>query len=84
MEANCKSLPTEKMKKKRNIVIVDYQHKGFPAGKDVFYLCLNCRSIIQSVPDTYSTCKCGNVFVDVDSGRGGANDVSNLLILKIE
>lgn len=39
---------------------------------------------MQSYPETYSTCKCGNVFVDVDAGRGGANDISNLLILKIE
>ena len=74
-----------KMKKKKNIVIVNFdQHDGIPAGNDIFYLCLNCRSIIQSYPETYSTCKCGNVFVDVGAGRGGANDISNLLILKIE
>ena len=74
-----------KMKKKRNIVIVNLdQHDNLPAGNDIFYLYLNCRSIIQSYPETYSTCKCGNVFVDVDAGRGGTNDISNLLILKIE
>ena len=74
-----------KMKKKKNIVIVNLdQYDGIPAGNDIFYLCLNCRSIMQSYPETYSTCKCGNVFVDVDAGRGGANDISNLLILKIE
>ena len=37
-----------------------------------------------SLDSSDSTCKCGNVFVDVDAGRGGANDISNLLILKIE
>lgn len=73
------------MKKKKNIVIVNLdQHDGIAAGNDIFYLCLNCRSIIQSYPETYSTCQCGNVFVDADAGRGGANDISNLLILKIE
>lgn len=73
------------MKKRKNIVVLDYNHQeGIPTGKDVFYLCLNCSSIIQSYPDTYTTCKCRNVFVDVDESRGGANDISKLLILKIE
>ena len=73
------------MNKRKNIVVLDYNHpQGIPTGKDVFYLCLNCKSIIQSYPDTYATCKCGNVVVDVDASRGGANDISKLLILKIE
>lgn len=73
------------MNKEKNIVVVDFDHqKGIPCGKDMFYLCLNCRYVIQSHPETYSTCKCGNVFVDVDSSRGGANDISKLLILRIE
>lgn len=73
------------MNKRKNIVVIDYDHReGIPTGEEVFYLCLNCRSVIQSYPNEYVTCKCGNVFVDIDAGRGGAKDPSQLLILKLE
>lgn len=74
-----------KINKRKNIVIIDNDHiEGIPTGKDVFYLCLNCRSVIQSYPNEYATCKCGNVSVDIDGGRGGAKVLSQLLILKLE
>lgn len=70
---------------RRNIVTVDFNDQtGTPAGKDIFYLCLECKSIVESYPAEYTTCKCGNVFIDVDAGRGGANDNSKLIILKLE
>lgn len=87
MQLLVKPLPINeiKMNKRKNIVVLDYNHReGIPVGRDVFYLCLNCKSIIQSYPDTNATCKCGNVVVDIDASRGGANDISKLLILKIE
>lgn len=73
------------MREHRDIVVVNYeQGEGIPCGKDMFYLCLECKTVIHSVPESYQECKCGNVFVDADAGRGGAHTPDKLLILKIE
>ena len=46
------------------------------------YLCLNCRKIVASMQS--GKCLCGNILIDADGGRGGFNDASQALILKIE
>lgn len=51
------------MRKHRDIVVVYDQSEGIPCGKDMFYLCLECKTVIHSVPKSYKECKCGNVFV---------------------
>lgn len=56
-------------------------HGEIPAGKNIFYLCLICKSVIPSFPDEYTECKCGNVSVDIESARGDAKDISQLVIL---
>lgn len=39
---------------KKCIVVIDYfSQDRVPTGKDIFYLCLNCRSIIQSLKTLY-------------------------------
>lgn len=54
-----------------------------PVGDDTFYLCLICKTIVRSLPAASRTCSCGNVSIDVDSGRGGAKVPDQLLVLKI-
>ncbi|WP_315318283.1 hypothetical protein [Prevotella aurantiaca] len=69
--------------KERSIKILEYQGEdGLPKAKDVFYLCLNCRKIVASMQS--GKCLCGNILIDTDGGRGGFNDASQALILKIE
>ena len=73
-----------KMKGRRVDVIEYNRHGGIPVGKNIFYLCSICNSVIPSCPDKYTECKCGNVSVDIESARGGAKDISQLVILQIE
>lgn len=43
--------------------------QGYPAGDALFYECLNCGTIIPSRPTDSTTCRCGNISLDVDYGR---------------
>jgi len=43
--------------------------QGYPAGDALFYECLNCGTIIPSLPPDSTACRCGNVSLDVDYGR---------------
>ena len=73
--------------KNRNITVVPYDEdkdKGVPGGKNIFYLCLKCRGIIPSYPEDSMSCTCGNVYVDIGGARGGADDTSQFMILKID
>lgn len=71
--------------KGRKVDVIEYnRHGGIPVGKNIFYLCSICNSVIPSCPDEYTECKCGNVSVDIESARGGAKDISQLVILQIE
>ncbi len=71
------------MKEKEIEVIQHGENSGIPAGRDIFYLCLICKTTVASYPKEFTSCNCGNVIVDVDAGRGGANDLSKLIVLKI-
>jgi hypothetical protein len=41
--------------------------KGYLAGKKICYECLLCGEYVDSLPEHYSSCQCGNIAVDADS-----------------
>lgn len=41
----------------------------YPVAKNVFYECMTCGNAIQSKPKKNVSCKCGNIGIDVGSGR---------------
>lgn len=40
-----------------------------PKGKNIYYLCTRCDSVIPSQPKDNVGCACGNVFIDIDYFR---------------
>ena len=38
-------------------------------GKDIYYKCMKCNELIPSQPNDNVGCKCGNIFIDVDTFR---------------
>jgi hypothetical protein len=53
-------------------------------GKNVFYKCMLCKTIIPSLPDDNIGCDCGNVFIDIDYFRLAVKDYSKIQILRKE
>ncbi len=51
-------------------------------GKDIFYKCAICQSIIPSTPKDSVNCSCNNINIDKDLIRLFVGDFSNFLILK--
>jgi hypothetical protein len=51
-------------------------------GKDIFYECSICHSIIPSVPKDNINCSCGNIGIDKDMNRLFVEDYSNFIVLK--
>ncbi len=47
---------------------------GYPAAADLYYECTLCASRDCSVPGDSAACGCGNVRIDVDSGRISVKD----------
>jgi hypothetical protein len=47
-----------------------------PKGRDVYYRCTRCTDVVASQPRDNIGCRCGNVFVDVDSFRLAVRDLS--------
>jgi hypothetical protein len=45
---------------------------SLPTGGDVYYECLDCTKVVNSVPFIKSACTCGNL-----SGGAGKLDVKN-------
>ena len=61
--------------------------KGWPAGSKLYYKCTKCGSLVPSLPsqaelDLEWECSCGNLYVDEDAGRMGADDPSCVKLLK--
>lgn len=52
--------------------------RGYPKGKNIYYECVTCGAVIPSVPPDNVGCRCGNIFVDVDSGRVAVTDVEKM------
>lgn len=49
-----------------------------PTGAMYYYECMECQSVVSSVPHTPSKCACGNL-----SGTGGKLDVKDASRLKV-
>ena len=43
--------------------------KGYPFGKNLFYECMACADTLPSRAEKSIGCKCGNILIDVESGR---------------
>ena len=53
-----------------------------PKNHDLFYRCMNCGSVVPSVPDDNMGCDCGNVFIDKDYWRLIVVELSKLEVVK--
>ena len=51
-------------------------------GKDFFYKCNICQSIIPSMPRDSIGCSCYNINIDKDMHRLFIKDYSNFILLK--
>ena len=54
-----------------------------PRGKDIYYKCNICKSIISSVPQDNVCCSCLNINIDRDMNRMFVEDLSNFIVLKV-
>jgi hypothetical protein len=66
---------------KRKYFEIDVK-EGYPFGKDVFYECKICDSIINSSPENLAKCKCQNIRIDMGIGRIIVRDNSKIKIFK--
>lgn len=51
-------------------------------GKDIYYKCNLCQTIIPSTPKDDAGCSCGNIGIDRDLIRLFVKDYSNFIILR--
>ena len=58
------------------------QSKGYPSGKKIFYECLICGEVIESMPAHFAECKCQNITVDASGGRLSITDHNKFKIFK--
>jgi hypothetical protein len=54
---------------KKKYIKGDFTKKGYPFGKNIFYECEVCGSIVKSAPENLDECKCKNIIVDMGAGR---------------
>ncbi len=68
---------------KNNFEIIAFDWtRGYPSSKNLFYECTNCQTIVPSLPNDSTTCKCSNVSIDVDYGRVAIRDHNKIHLLK--
>lgn len=68
-----------------NIVGDSYKSTAdVPKDYDLFYKCLDCDTIIPSVPDDNIGCECGNVYIDRDYWRLVVVNFKKFVVLKKE
>lgn len=51
---------------------------NLPTGGDIYYECLDCTTIVNSVPHIKVTCTCGNL-----TGSGGQLTIKDATRLKV-
>jgi hypothetical protein len=51
-------------------------------GKEIYYKCNKCQSIVPSIPKTNTHCSCNNINIDKDLNRMFVVDIANFVILK--
>ena len=69
------------------LAIVDLNHvvgAALPVFDRTFYQCVNRWTILRSNPSDNEYRVCGNVSIDVNSGRAGARDEQLLRVLQID
>lgn len=65
--------------KNRNVLNFEPSN-GYPAGKNIYYECLRCGSVLPSQPEDNQACSCCNVVIDVDAGRVSIRDHSQFRV----
>ena len=64
--------------------IINYDYKkGYPAGNDLFYECLECHQRLPSMPVDNIGCSCGNIFIDMEAGRFIAINDEHVRLVRI-
>lgn len=62
---------------------ITYQKEnGYPTGKNIYYECTLCNTNVNSLPETFSECRCGNIMIDVPMARLMINDKEHFKIFK--
>ena len=51
-------------------------------GKDIYYKCDKCQSIIPSLPKDNENCSCGNIGIDKDLDRLFVEEHSSFIVLR--
>jgi hypothetical protein len=51
-------------------------------GKDIYYKCTLCGSILPSMPKDNVGCKCGNIFIDIDFVRLAIDDYKHFMVVR--
>lgn len=58
------------------------KNQAIDRGKDIYYKCTRCQSIIPSVPADSISCPCGNIVIDKDLLRLYIENYSEFIILR--
>lgn len=58
--------------------------RGYPARKGLYYRCGVCGAVVESLPDDFASCACGNVQIDVGAARMSVKDQTTLEMLLAE
>lgn len=59
--------------------------KGYPREDVLFFECLECGTVLSSMPLDSVMCECQNIAIDVDAGRVSVRDHGKLrLVRKVE
>jgi hypothetical protein len=53
-------------------------HDALPSGGDIYYECLECATIVVSVPHLPTACGCGNL-----KGQGGQLEIGDPARLRV-
>lgn len=53
-----------------------------PRGKDIYYHCLKCDSVVPSVPKDNVGCDCNNIFIDRDYVRLAVEDYTQFEVIR--
>src|ERR1700674_3821669 len=73
-----KSEMIQKELHQNNILLsVEYNpDEGYPAEVDLYFKCTDCQFMIKSLPHSHAeaTCTCGNLSIDIDTGRLSVRD----------
>ena len=70
--------------KRKYISFTPNQPKGYPAGRKIYYECLECGSVVRSMPEYFDECQCGNIVVDSSGGRMSVEKPEFMKIFKLD